>query len=115
MDFLKNFRIGSSPASLLDADIRRRLQEFIIAGDAAGFRQALQTYCPDLQGQHRYYGVVQRIEGQMSVILVDETGRVLASDDVMPADSPTNILNTEFTATGIRVTIGDDVWHAPIR
>jgi hypothetical protein len=110
--FNDSFRKQMSP--LQDDDVRRQLQEAILADDAARFREVLEGFSPDLASENRLYSVLTMTEGGMQAIMVDQTGRRLGPDSVIPAGIPIEQLNADIVGDELVVTIGDQQYRAKI-
>jgi hypothetical protein len=111
--FWGKFLFHKTPASLLDAKARGRIEEAILEGDPARFRLALAETCPELVGARRLYGVLAMTPRGIGPILVDETGKRLGAGDVLEAGVPIDLVNVEFTSTEIRAKIGGQLWRVP--
>jgi hypothetical protein len=103
---------GSSP---VNETARERLIQAIIGGDPVVFRRTLLECCPLLATDRRIYGVLLRSSTGMYALMVDETGQFVQPNHSFEPGVPIDLLNVEYVASEIRVTIGDQVWVAPFR
>jgi hypothetical protein len=110
--FSDSFHKAASP--LQDDSIRSQLQDAILRGDTEQFRRILEGVSPELANETRIYGVVTLTADGMHPIMVDNSGKPLPSDYVIARNTPIDMLNVTYTTDTMIVTIGNDVYEAPI-
>ncbi len=109
--FFDNLNAGPFPTELLKSDVKTRLGNSILQKDAVAFRKILLDDCPSIANDHRLYGVIIRTAEGMTPILCDEFGTTIGPDYVIDVDTAIHLLNLEFDAGEIQVTLGDEVWR----
>ena len=68
-----------------------------------------------LETEIRLYGVAMMTDDGMVSVLVDHTGERLTEGYVIQAGTPIDMLNIEYTADEMIVTMGDQQWRSPIQ
>lgn len=108
--FSDDFRKQLSP--LQNNEIRKQLEDAILADDAIRFRQILEGISPEFARETRLYSVFTMDESGMNSIMVDQTGHRLGPDDIIMAGTPIDQLNADIVGDEMIVTIGDTQYRA---
>jgi len=109
----EEFRFRLSPFQ--NDQARRRLARAVLEGDRAMFRALVGEFAPDVPAQPRLYGALTLDErGGILPVMVDQNGDALPEGYVIPAGTPIDLLNADFTESEIIVTIGDRTYRAPL-
>jgi hypothetical protein len=114
MNFLTNFRRGPTPLWLENKDVKEQLAEAILQRDSLRFREILRKHSPD-PDMRGIFAVCVMTPSGMDTVAVNEAGESASAETEVGISTPIHILNMEFLDGGIRVTIGEDVFMAPIR
>jgi hypothetical protein len=107
----ESFEFRKSP--LQDDELRAKLQNAILANDSERFRQLLAG--TPLENELRLYGVAVMTNDGLISLLVDHHGERLKEGYIIQPGTPIDMLNIEYTADEMIVTMGDQQWRGPIK
>jgi hypothetical protein len=100
-------------SALQDDELRAQLQNAILSNDSKRFRELLAG--TSLETEIRLYGVAVMTNDGLVSVLVDHHGERLIEGYVIQAGTPIDMLNIEYTADEMIVTMGDQQWRGPIK